>query len=295
MAGPLGQIDTNWPFSSAGLHRRRNSGRHRAELRVLSLPVQPTLKMVGLAAAVALPTVIGAGRIPGALTNSEVTTHRDGGATTAAAAVAPTHVGATAHAITPVQTVVPTQPATAVAAKAATVASSAPISTDGYDFGAHRVQSLAAAKVADQDKLFRQLMAWWSSRPHFVLPDPGVMTQGYGGANGHPGIDLAAAWGTPIQAAADGVVIYSGWEDGYGNMIEIQLADGTCNVYGHMEALVSKVGDHVTAGERIGFEGSTGHSTGPHLHFEVRASANGATTDPVAWLAERGVQVHRET
>lgn len=86
----------------------------------------------------------------------------------------------------------------------------------------------------------------------------------------HKGIDLAARAGTPIGAAAEGTVVFSGRNKGYGNMVMIEHADGRRTLYAHAQRLFVKVGDQVRRGQTIAAVGSTGHSTGPHLHFEVR-------------------------
>jgi len=106
-----------------------------------------------------------------------------------------------------------------------------------------------------------------------------VFTSGYGvrsdpfhaGAAMHPGIDLAGKYGTPIYATADGTVVRAGWNNGgYGNMVELDHGRGIVTRYGHMSAVLVHEGDHVTRGEQIGRVGSTGRSTGNHLHYEVR-------------------------
>jgi len=86
----------------------------------------------------------------------------------------------------------------------------------------------------------------------------------------HKGIDIAAPSGTPIQAAAAGRVVFSGRNKGYGNMVMLEHADGRRTLYAHAEALYVKVGATVAAGQTIAAVGSTGHSTGPHVHFEIR-------------------------
>ncbi|WP_374222835.1 M23 family metallopeptidase [Williamsia sp. CHRR-6] len=112
----------------------------------------------------------------------------------------------------------------------------------------------------------------------------------------HGGIDFAAPLGTPIHAATDGIVKEAGPASGYGNWVQIEAADGTVTMYGHMASsgvLVSK-GDRVTAGQTIAQVGNEGYSTGPHCHFEVWK--NGTTKiDPMPWLAQRGVQVSAYT
>lgn len=102
----------------------------------------------------------------------------------------------------------------------------------------------------------------------------GVKTQGL---HGHNGIDIGSSIGTPILAAADGVVIVarpSGYNGGYGQMIIIKHANGTQTVYGHLSAVGVIEGQTVSKGESIGALGNTGKSTGPHLHFEIRGAAN---------------------
>ncbi|WP_097027706.1 M23 family metallopeptidase [Clostridium peptidivorans] len=86
----------------------------------------------------------------------------------------------------------------------------------------------------------------------------------------HKGIDIAAPTGTPIYAVRKGKVIFSGWQDGYGKVIKIDIGEDTVIIYGHCSVLNVNKNDLVDAGEKIGEVGSTGKSTGPHLHFEVR-------------------------
>jgi murein DD-endopeptidase MepM/ murein hydrolase activator NlpD len=98
----------------------------------------------------------------------------------------------------------------------------------------------------------------------------------------HEGIDLGAAYGTPIAAAAAGTVIYAGWLGGYGNLTVIDHGGGLSTAYGHQSNIGVSLGQHVEQGQIIGNVGSTGHSTGPHLHFEVRL--NGQAVDPLGYL-----------
>lgn len=90
------------------------------------------------------------------------------------------------------------------------------------------------------------------------------------GSEFHPGQDIASSMGTPLYATADGVVIRAGWVRGYGNLVQIQHAFGLSTRYGHMSRIRVKVGERVSRGQRIGDMGSTGRSTGPHVHYEVR-------------------------
>jgi len=122
----------------------------------------------------------------------------------------------------------------------------------------------------------------------FIWPANGVLTSGYGPRWGrmHYGIDIAGSVGTPIVAAAAGKVIFSGWNDGgYGYLVEILHPDGTITRYGHNSALYVRVGEEVSQGQLIAAMGSTGYSTGPHLHFEIRPNG-GAAVDPMIYLAK---------
>lgn len=120
----------------------------------------------------------------------------------------------------------------------------------------------------------------------FIWPARGVLTSGYGQRWGRPhrGIDIAAPIGTPIVAAAPGVVAYSGYNDGgFGYLVEVDHADGTMTRYAHNSRLLVKAGQQVNQGEQISEMGSTGFSTGPHLHFEVHPGGQGAV-NPIAYL-----------
>ena len=96
----------------------------------------------------------------------------------------------------------------------------------------------------------------------------------------HAGVDIGASWGSPIVAAADGQVIAAGWAGGYGREVRIGHPGGLTTVYGHMSGIVASEGSYVRAGQLIGYVGSSGLSTGPHLHFEVRRG--GVPVNPLA-------------
>jgi murein DD-endopeptidase MepM/ murein hydrolase activator NlpD len=101
----------------------------------------------------------------------------------------------------------------------------------------------------------------------------------------HTGSDLAAGYGSPIRAARNGRVLWSGWKKAYGNTIIIDHGDGVSTLYGHASRLGVRPGQPIKAGEYIGNVGSTGWSTGPHLHFEVRK--NGQPVNPSRYLRRR--------
>lgn len=118
----------------------------------------------------------------------------------------------------------------------------------------------------------------------FGWPVNGKLTSPYGNRRGgfHSGIDVAASTGTSIRAADGGVVVFSGWSGNYGNMIDIDHGNGVITRYAHNSANLVSVGQRVSKGEVIGRVGSTGRSTGPHVHFEVRV--NGSTKNPLNYL-----------
>ena len=104
----------------------------------------------------------------------------------------------------------------------------------------------------------------------------------YGDRRLHAGVDFRAATGTPVYSGAGGVVVFSGWKSGYGNTVVIDHGGRLATLYAHNSALAVASGATVTRGQRISSAGSTGNSTGPHLHFEVRV--NGTPVDPMNYL-----------
>ena len=122
-----------------------------------------------------------------------------------------------------------------------------------------------------------------TSSSGLIWPVNGPITSGFGWRWGrmHEGIDIGVPCGTPIHAAASGTVIYAGWMDGYGNFVVIDHGNGLATAYGHQSAIYVS-GGSVSQGQSIGAVGSTGHSTGCHLHFEVRV--NGTPVDPLGYL-----------
>lgn len=122
----------------------------------------------------------------------------------------------------------------------------------------------------------------------YIWPTKGSLTSGFGWRWGrmHRGIDIAGPVGTPIVAAAEGVVVTSGWNSGgYGNLVEIRHADGSLTLYAHNQRILVEEGQRVTQGQLIAEMGSTGFSTGPHLHFEIHPAGQGAV-NPITYLAQ---------
>ncbi|TXS06722.1 M23 family metallopeptidase [Streptomyces sp. col6] len=108
----------------------------------------------------------------------------------------------------------------------------------------------------------------------------------------HSGIDFHAASGSSVVAVGAGTVVEAGWGGAYGNNIVLRMTDGTYTQYGHLSSIGVSVGQSVAAGQQIGLSGSTGNSTGPHLHFEARTTPSyGSDMDPVAYLRAHGVSV----
>lgn len=148
---------------------------------------------------------------------------------------------------------------------------------------------LAPSRVAEQVRASR---AGGVRSALVVRPAVGRFTSGYGSRSGsaHNGIDIANTIGTPIVAAADGVVLVAGPASGFGLWVRVQHADGTITTYGHNDTNVVSTGQTVSAGQQIAAIGNRGQSTGPHVHFEVELPGGG-TVDPRGWLTSNGVSV----
>src|SRR5881409_3885645 len=132
--------------------------------------------------------------------------------------------------------------------------------------------------------LFRSRFAPDSATPlHWPLDMSGFVTRGQvrpgDPAESHPGIDIAVPAGTPVRAAAGGVVAQAGTDPAYGLFVLLRHTDGYETMYGHASRLVAREGDSVAAGQVIALSGSSGRSTAPHLHFEIRRA--GKSLDPL--------------
>ena len=119
-----------------------------------------------------------------------------------------------------------------------------------------------------------------------IWPVAGVISSYFGevraGGYVHKGLDIAAYLGTKVKTSATGCVIHSGWQGRYGNTVMIYHGSGITTVYGHLQKILVKAGDILNKGDSIGLVGSTGRSTGPHLHYEIRI--NGVRVDPMDYL-----------
>lgn len=139
----------------------------------------------------------------------------------------------------------------------------------------HRLQSLPALSVRGTTGQLLYHLHWGGQ---FMMPVTGTITSPFGYRYHpilhiyrlHTGVDIGAPIGTPVHAAAPGVIIHAGWLGGYGNAIIIDHGDGLATLYGHLSKIDVAVGQPLAQGQEIGLVGTTGLSTGPHLHFEVR-------------------------
>ncbi|MFB7584497.1 M23 family metallopeptidase [Streptomyces hydrogenans] len=156
-----------------------------------------------------------------------------------------------------------------------------------------RAQEIREAKERAAREAERRRLA------SFNLPVAGsYVSTGYktGGSlwssGSHSGVDFHAAYGSSVVSVGSGTVVEAGWGGAYGNNIVIRMNDGTYTQYGHLSSIGVSVGQSVEPGQQIGVSGSTGNSTGPHLHFEARSTADyGSDINPVAYLRARGVSL----
>ncbi len=181
------------------------------------------------------------------------------------------------------------------------------------------LRAAAAARpsaLGSGDGEFRQLFASWQSLDKTIVTTPSIirrstgvsipsrmpldsaaLTSGFGmrthpvlgGRRGHKGIDLSSATGTPIRATADGVVSRADWFSSYGLYVSLEHGGSLETRYGHMSRLNVAAGQNVKKGDIIGYVGSTGRSTGPHLHYEVRIA--GLAVNPVPYMQANEVRV----
>ena len=116
------------------------------------------------------------------------------------------------------------------------------------------------------------------------------LTSGFGMRWGsmHPGQDFAVPVGTQVKSMSSGSVVFAGWQGGYGYKVEIQYWDGTVSWFCHNSKLLVKRGENVVPGEVVSLSGSTGHSTGPHVHVEIHPN-DGSAVSPLPWLKKMGV------
>ena len=156
---------------------------------------------------------------------------------------------------------------------------------DKMSFRSHRLDrdlSVLEQKFVAQSQLL-------SCTPS-IAPVRGILTDGFGGrsdpftgeAGTHNAVDISSAVGQPVRAPADGVVVKAEWANGYGNVVYLSHGYGYSTRYGHLSSYAIHPGQRVKRGDIIGYVGSTGRSTGPHLHYEVRLNNN--PVNPLAYI-----------
>ena len=146
-------------------------------------------------------------------------------------------------------------------------------------------------RIRDLVKAQEDKIAVLSSTPS-IWPVKGWVTSDFGYRRSpftsepdfHAGLDIAAQWGTPIKAAAAGVVTLSGYKGGYGKTVIVDHGFGVTTVYGHASQVLVQEGQKVTRGTQLALVGSTGHATGPHLHYEIHV--DGVPVDPMKYLVK---------
>jgi murein DD-endopeptidase MepM/ murein hydrolase activator NlpD len=150
------------------------------------------------------------------------------------------------------------------------------------------------AKLEREMRMYESFLRSNGTMPS-IWPVFGKLENGVGGRRNpfsgrgyeyHEGQDIDADYGAPVQAAASGRVIIAGWQRGYGKVVYVDHGSGLTTRYGHLSAIDVAVGQTVTQGQTIGLVGSTGRSTGPHLHYEVRI--NNQPVDPRPYLPGTG-------
>lgn len=167
--------------------------------------------------------------------------------------------------------------------------------TQGQAAGAGTPSVLAATREAAPQRASRsqrrQAVPAPQPTPTWVRPGEGPISSLYGPRWGrsHQGVDIASPFGSTVRAAKAGTVVRAEWYGGYGKIVIIDHGDGVTTRYGHNSTLLVEAGDEVETGDAIAEVGSTGDSTGPHIHFEVRVDDE--AQDPMEYLAERGLDL----
>ncbi|WP_314176356.1 M23 family metallopeptidase [Streptomyces winkii] len=167
---------------------------------------------------------------------------------------------------------------------------------------AKKAERRAAAVKAKREREAREKAARAAERARlnaYVAPvkDPSISTSyrssgGLWSSGTHTGIDFHADEGTEVRAVASGEVVEAGSDGSFGNAVVIKHRDGTYTQYGHLSSISVSSGQRVKSGQKIALSGSTGNTTGPHLHFEARTSPEyGSDMDPVAYLRKHGVNL----
>ena len=148
-----------------------------------------------------------------------------------------------------------------------------------------------ASRLSSIERRFRDRQAVLASTPT-IAPVVGIPTNGFGtrtdpfegGPEYHPALDIASSVGSPIVAPAGGVVVRAGWENGYGNLVEVSHGFGFVTRYGHLSRIDVRAGAQIARGDRLGLVGTTGRSTGPHLHYEV--VVDGKHVNPLEYILD---------
>ncbi|MFI6422960.1 peptidoglycan DD-metalloendopeptidase family protein [Streptomyces sp. NPDC050842] len=184
------------------------------------------------------------------------------------------------------------------AAKAAPQSSEKNGDTTRASRSSERASAPAAESSSSQSSQTSQPSGASTSASGWVAPVSGGFSTPYRASGSmwssgyHTGVDFIASSGTTVRAVGAGTVVSAGWSGAYGNEVVIQHADGNYSQYAHLSSLSVSSGQTVTGGQQIGLSGSTGNSTGPHLHFEIRTSPSyGSDVDPLAYLRQHGVSV----
>ncbi|MEU8672054.1 M23 family metallopeptidase [Streptomyces anulatus] len=267
----------------------RATGKHRAPSRLTRRSAQAA----GIAA-LATTGVLGSLASPALAADTEAAKVADTGLTQAVAldATLADQIDAQAHA--------QKQQADAIAkAKAKAAAEAREKAAKAKAKAEAQRKAEARAKEVREEKARAARAAERARLNAFHLPVAGShVTTGYntGGAlwssGSHSGVDFQAASGSSVVAVGAGTVVEAGWGGAYGNNIVLRMTDGTYTQYGHLSSLGVSVGQSVSSGQQIGLSGSTGNSTGPHLHFEGRTTPDyGSDMDPVGYLRSHGLNV----
>lgn len=155
----------------------------------------------------------------------------------------------------------------------------------GFRVSGDKTVRIELDSVANEEKLARP------TNVPSLWPVSGRLTSGFGGRRNpfrrrsselHPGQDIAAPIGTQVRVTADGTVVFAGWKKGYGQVVIVDHGQNISTRYGHLSLIETNAGTAIKRGEEIGLVGSTGHSTGPHLHYEVRV--DDVAINPMAFL-----------